>query len=121
MVEERYKVSLQEKYNQLKNEYETYQKLAEDTIQKQSMKIIELDKKLDMVSLIVEISEYINRCLGNSKIDYMINDIMIGILGVKYSSVYLMENRKLKLKASNLSNTSHHCIVDDLIMEKYLN
>ena len=110
---EDYKVSLEERYNQLKKEYETYQKLAEDTIQKQSMKIIELDKKLDMVSLIVEISEYINRCLGSSEIDYLINDIMIGILGVTYSSVYLMENRKLKLKASNLNNADHHYIVDE--------
>lgn len=106
-------MSLEENYNQLKKEYETYQKLAEETIQKQSMKIIELDKKLDMVSLIVEISEYINRCLGSSEIDYLINDIMIGILGVKYSSVYLMENRMLKLKASNLSDTSHHYIIDE--------
>ncbi|MCH5138575.1 GAF domain-containing protein, partial [Clostridiaceae bacterium UIB06] len=106
-------MSLEESYNQLKKEYETYQKLAEETMQKQSMKIIELDKKLDMVSLIVEISEYINRCLGSSEIDYLINDIMIGILGVKYSSVYLMENRMLKLKASNLSSTSHHYIIDE--------
>lgn len=106
-------MSLDEQYNQLRQEYETYQRLAEDTIQKQSMKIIELDKKLDMVSLIVEISEYINRCLGSGKIDYLINDIMIGILGVTYSSVYLLENRKLKLKASNLSNTSHHYIVEE--------
>lgn len=106
-------MSLEERYDQLKKEYETYQKLAEDTIQKQSMKIVELDKKLDMVSLIVEISEYINRCLGSSEIDYLINDIMIGILGVTYSSVYLIENRKLKLKASNLSNTDHHYIIDE--------
>lgn len=113
MVEVRYEVSLEEKYNQLKYEYETYQRLAEDTIQKQSMKITELDKKLDMVSLIVRISEYINRSLGDSEIDYLINDIMIGILGVTYSSVYLLENRKLKLKASNLGNTSHHYIVDE--------
>jgi len=69
-----YKLSLEQRYNQLKKEYETYQKLAESTIEKQSMKIIELDKKLDMVSLIVEISEYINRCLGSSEIDYLIND-----------------------------------------------
>ncbi|MCT8976700.1 sensor domain-containing diguanylate cyclase [Clostridium sp. CX1] len=105
-------VSLLRDYNQLKNEYENYQKLAEETIQKQSMKITELDKKLDMLSLIVEISEYINKSLGNSEIAAMINDIMIGILGVTYSSVYLVENRKLRLKASNLSNTKHHQIVE---------
>lgn len=106
-------VSLLEKYNQVKCEYETYQKLAEETIQKQSTKITELDKKLDMLSLIVEISEYINRSLGSSEIAPMINDIMIGILGATYSSVYLLENRKLKLKASNLKTTEHHFIVDE--------
>lgn len=106
-------MSLGEKYKQVKKEYETYQKLAEDTIQKQSMKIIELDKKLDMLSLIVEISEYINKFLGSNEIGYLINDMMIGILGVTYSSVYLIENRKLELKASNLTDTSHHNIVKE--------
>lgn len=106
-------ISLLERYSQLKHDYESYQKMAEEIMQKQSMKIIELDKKLDMLSLIVEISEYINRCLGSSEIVSMINDIMIGILGVTYSSVYLIENRKLKLKASNLPNTEHHHIVDE--------
>lgn len=105
-------VSLLGDYYQLKKEYETYQKLAEETIQKQSMKIIELDKKLDMLSLIVEISEYINKMLDNSEVAAMINDIMIGILGVTYSSVYLVENRKLVLKSSNLINTNHHYVVE---------
>ncbi|WPC42469.1 diguanylate cyclase [Clostridium sp. JS66] len=106
-------LSLQDNYNQLKNDYESYQKMAEGIIQKQNAKIMELDKKLDMMSLIVEISEYINKCLGSSEIVSMINDIMIGILGVTYSSVYLVQNRKLKLKVSNLRDTNHHYSVND--------
>lgn len=106
-------LSLQDNYNQLKNDYESYQKMAEGIIQKQNAKIMELDKKLDMMSLIVEISEYINKCLGSSEIVSMINDIMIGILGVTYSSVYLVQNRKLKLKVSNLKDTNHHYSVND--------
>lgn len=101
-------MSLLEKYNELKNEYEDYQKMAEKIIQDQSMKIIELDKKLDMMSLMVEISQYVNKYLRNGEIVSTVNDIMIGILGVTYSSVYLVENRKLELKVSNLSDTSHH-------------
>lgn len=101
-------LSLQDNYNQLKNDYESYQKMAEGIIQKQNAKIMELDKKLDMMSLIVEISEYINKGLGSSEIVSMINDIMIGILGVTYSSVYLVQNRKLRLKVSNLKDTNHH-------------
>ncbi|NMM61988.1 GGDEF domain-containing protein [Clostridium sp. P21] len=106
-------LSLQDNYNQLKSDYESYQKMAEGIIQKQNTKIMELDKKLDMMSLIVEISEYINKYLGSSEIVSMINDIMIGILGVTYSSVYLVQNRKLKLKVSNLKDTSHHYIIND--------
>lgn len=112
-------VSLQDNYNQLKKDYESYQKMAEQTMQEQSMKIIELDKKLDMMSLIAEISEYINKYLGSSEIVSMINDIMIGILGVTYSSVYLMEKRKLTLKVSNLSNIEHHCTIKDFNNKKY--
>ncbi|AKA70684.1 GAF domain-containing protein [Clostridium scatologenes] len=106
-------LSLQDNYNQLKNDYESYQKMAEGIIQKQNAKIMELDKKLDMMSLIVEISEYINKGLGSSEIVSMINDIMIGILGVTYSSVYLVQNRKLRLKVSNLKDTNHHYPVKD--------
>jgi diguanylate cyclase (GGDEF)-like protein len=104
-------MSLLEKYNQLKKEYEDYQKMAEDIMQKQSRKIMELDKKLDMMSLIVEISQYVNKYLEDEEIVSTVNDIMIGILGVTYSSIYLVENRKLKLKVSNLENTRHHSSV----------
>lgn len=99
---------LWKKYNQLKKDYEEYQKMAEYTMQNQNTQIIKLDKKLDMMSLIVEISEYINKNIGSKEIVSTINDIMIGILGVTYSSVYLVENRKLKLKGSNLKNINHH-------------
>lgn len=111
-------LSLQDEYSKLKSEYESYQKMAENIIQKQSAKIIELDKKLNRMSLIVEISEYINESLGNSKITSMINDIMIGILGVTYSSVYLLQNGKLQLKASNLKYTEHHSVIKDFNIKK---
>lgn len=104
---------LLEKYDHLKNDFESYQKMAEEIIQKQNFKIVELDKKLDMLSLIVEISEYINKCLGSDDIVFMINDIMIGILGVTYSSIYLTENDVLRLKSTNLKSTEHHYKIHD--------
>lgn len=112
-IEERNMLWLLEKYDQLKKDYESYQKMAEEIIQKQNFKIIELDKKLDMLSLIVEISEYINKCLGSDDIIFMINDIMIGILGVTYSSIYLAENNILRLKSTNLKSTDHHYKIHD--------
>lgn len=105
--------SLLEKYNKLKLDYEGYQKMAEETIQRQNIKIVELDKKLDMLSLIVETSQYINKCLGSVEIISKIQDIMIGILGVTYSTVYILENRKLKLKCTNLSSTKHHYSINE--------
>lgn len=104
--------SLEDKYKQLKRDYESYQRIAEGTMQKQNFTIMELDKKLNMMSLIVEISEYINKCLGSSQLLFNINDIMIGILGVTYSSVYLLKNRKLELMASNLDNPKHHFMIE---------
>lgn len=106
-------MSLSDEYNQLKDEYESYQKMAEEIIQKQNKKIIELDKKLDMSSLIVEISQYINKRIRREEIVSIINDIMIGILGVTYSSIYLLENRKLKLKSTNLPDTKHHFSINE--------
>ncbi|WP_123052917.1 sensor domain-containing diguanylate cyclase [Clostridium sp. JN-1] len=103
--------SLEDKYNQLKRDYESYQRVAEETMQKQSCMITELDKKLNMLSLIVEISGYINQYLGSNKLLFTINDIMIGILGVTYSSVYLYKNNKLELMVSNLNNTNHHFMI----------
>ncbi|MBV7274076.1 diguanylate cyclase [Clostridium thailandense] len=104
---------LLEKYNQLKNDYESYQKMAEKIIQNQNAKIVELDKKLDMLSLIVEISEYTNKRLGNEDIIFTVNDIMIGILGVTYSSVYITEDDKLELKSTNLKSTKHHYKINE--------
>ncbi|MHC6180616.1 sensor domain-containing diguanylate cyclase [Clostridium sp. JNZ X4-2] len=111
-------VSLLERYNQLKHDYESYQRVAEETIQKQNRKIRQLDKKLDMLSSIIEINQYINKCLGSDEIISKINDIMIGILGVNYSSVYLLENRKLKLKSTNLYNTKHHFKIEEYNSKK---
>lgn len=105
--------SLEDKYNKLKKDYESYQRVAEETMQKQSSKIIELDEKVNMLSLIMKISEYINKFLGSDQLVFTINDIMIGILGVTYSSVYLLKDDKLELMVSNLDKTKHHFMIKE--------
>lgn len=95
-----------EEYLKLKDEFETYQNFAESTIQILTEKNIKLEKKLDAITNIVEISKYINSYLSDENLIPMINDMIIGILGATYSSIYLMEEERLVIKASNLQNYS---------------
>lgn len=91
----------EEKYLKLKDEFETYQNFAESTIQIISEKNTKLEKKLDSMTNIVEISKYINSYLSKKNLIPMINDMIIGILGATYSSIYLMDDNELVIKATN--------------------
>lgn len=92
---------LTEKFERLREEFETYQNFAESTIQIISEKNTKLEKRLDNLTNIVEISKYINSNISDSNLISMINDMIIGISGVTYSSIYLCEFDKLVVKATN--------------------
>jgi diguanylate cyclase (GGDEF)-like protein len=94
-------LELLEKYERLKEEFETYQNFAESTIQIISEKNTKLEKRLDNLTNIVEISKYINSNISDPNLISMINDMIIGILGVTYSSIYLFELDQLVVKATN--------------------
>lgn len=94
-------LELLEKYERLKEEFETYQNFAESTIQIISEKNTKLEKRLDNLTNIVEISKYINSNISDPSLISMINDMIIGILGVTYSSIYLFEFDQLVVKATN--------------------
>lgn len=102
------KNQLEKKYIKLKDEFETYQNLAESTIQIIAKKNIRLEKKLDAITNIVEISKYINSFLSNKNLIPMINDMIIGILGATYSSIYIVENKELVIKATNIENSDYN-------------
>lgn len=95
---------LKAKYESLKDEFETYQNFAEGTIQLINSKNSELEKKIDALFSIVEISKYINSKVRDENFIAMINDMIIGILGVNYSSIYLKNDNKLEVKATNVHN-----------------
>ncbi|NFF60946.1 sensor domain-containing diguanylate cyclase [Clostridium botulinum] len=101
------KNQLEKKYFKLKDEFETYQNFAESTIQIITKKNIKLEKKLDAITNIVEISKYINSFLSNKNLIPMINDMIIGILGATYSSIYIVENKELVIKATNVENLNY--------------
>ncbi|WP_426348394.1 diguanylate cyclase [Alloiococcus sp. CFN-8] len=90
-----------EAYNLLMKEFLSYQALAEDQIQTLSEKNIKLEKSLDAFFNIIEISKYINSYLSSESLTQRINDMIIGILGATYSSIYLKEDGYLRVRASN--------------------
>lgn len=98
--------SYKEKYERLKEEFETYQSFSESQIQILNDKNISLEKNMDALVNIVEISKYINSYLSNENLITMINDMIIGILGATYSSIYLKEKDNLVIKATNINNSA---------------
>jgi diguanylate cyclase (GGDEF)-like protein len=90
-----------ELYEKLKEEFETYQNFAETNIAILNDKNARLEKNLDSLANIIEMSKYINTYLSDNNLIPMINDMIIGILGVTYSSICLNSKGELIVKASN--------------------
>jgi diguanylate cyclase (GGDEF)-like protein len=89
------------KYHKLKKKYESYQKLTEGKIQQLSSQNTQYQKNLDMLSNVILISNYINSNLSSANIVPMINDMIIGILGVTQSTIYIYEDSEFVIKATN--------------------
>lgn len=89
------------KYKELKEEVQRYQEVTEAKIQELSETNIKLEKSLDALSNIVEVSKYVNSFLSSKNLIPKINDMIIGILGVTYCTIYIVEDNKLVVKASN--------------------
>ena len=94
------------KYEEIKLSFERYQKTTENKIQELSKKNTQYEKDLDMLSNIILISNYINSNLSSSNIIQMINDTIIGVMGVTQSSIYLQEDDKFIIKITNGSKES---------------
>ena len=91
-------------YSALKMEYENYQMFSEKHIQDLNQKNVKLEKSIDSLSNIIEVSKYINTFFSSDNLISMINDMILGILGVTYSTIFLIEDSELIVKASNIEN-----------------
>lgn len=89
------------KYEKLKVEFQQYQQVTEAKIQQLSESNISLEKRLDALSNIVEVSNYVNSFLSSENLISMINDMIIGILGVTHCTIYILEDNELVVKATN--------------------
>lgn len=99
---------LRDKYEKLKEEFETYQNFAESTIQMINSKNTKLEKNLDAITNILEISKYINSNVSDDNLISIINDMIIGILGVTYSSIYIKEKNNFVIKATNIESDDNY-------------
>lgn len=99
-----YNEKLLHEYKRIKEEFINYQNFTESTIQMLSDKNSKLERKLNVMANIVEISKYINLNLSNDNLANVINDMIIGILGVAYSTIYISENSDWIVKATNISD-----------------
>lgn len=92
------------KYHQLKDEYEGYQENIEQRLQNLSSVNMYLEKNINILSNIVEISNYINSFVSSDNLMATINDMIIGILGVTHSVVYVLEEQDFVIKATSIAS-----------------
>lgn len=91
-------------YCELKKEYENYQVSSELQMQKLSKKIMKLEKDINVLANIVEISKYINTFISDENLISMINDMILGLLGVSYSTILLYEYGEMNVKVTNIKD-----------------
>ena len=66
--------------------FEKYQRFTEQTIFDLSQQITELEQKLNVFTNLLEISNYINQYIKSQNLFPLINDMLIGVFGAKYST-----------------------------------
>lgn len=74
-------------------DFEKYQRFTEQTISSLSNRITELEEQLNVFTNLLEISQYINQYIKSSDLFPLINDMIIGVFGAKYSTIYIKSDR----------------------------
>ncbi len=118
-------IELGEKYEQLE--------VAQDEIKNQYDKLMETNRKLEdtnrrLTSSIAEfytlqqISEAIGSILDINDLLNFVNDVIIGVMGVNYSTIVLLDHKKnrLKVQFTNIRNKEDLAVLNDNINCKLL-
>ena len=100
-------------YKEFKKEYNAYQHTVEQTMLNLSAENVELTSRLDAMFTLVNVTNYLNQWISEEvNTARMISDMLLGILGVSYITIYLVNTRgKLMLRSTNLKNVAHHTII----------
>ncbi|MGL5616718.1 MAG: sensor domain-containing diguanylate cyclase [Sarcina sp.] len=93
-------------YEELTSEFQCYQDFAEKKLYEINDKNKQLQKNLNIFTNIIEISKYINLNLFNDNLLDKINDSIVGIFGVSYSTIHLFNGFSLEAKATNSEHIS---------------
>lgn len=82
-------------------QFDNYQHFTEKTIYDLSQKVTELENKLNVITNLLEVSKYINQHIKDSKLFSIVNDIIVGVFGAKYSTIYIVKEDSLEAVAYN--------------------
>lgn len=111
---------LKENYSQLEVAQEEI-KYQYDKLKVNNKKLEEMNKKLsDSIAelyTLQQISQAISSILDISELLKYLNDIIIGVMGVSYSTIVLIDERthRLKINTSNIANLNEMAILTDNI------
>jgi diguanylate cyclase (GGDEF)-like protein len=98
-------------------QFEKYQEFTEKTINNLSQKVTTLEKKLDMFANLLEISKYINQYIKDPNLFPLINDMLIGVFGAKYSNIYIkLKDDYYEAAKQNVSSTMNE-VEKQMIMQ----
>ncbi|MGL5148999.1 MAG: sensor domain-containing diguanylate cyclase [Clostridium sp.] len=96
-------------YNKLVQDFENYRKDSEAQMKKLRDENARLDRDVNSLVNIVEISRFININFDNENLISLINDMIIRVLGVNYSTIFIYEDGRFEVKASNVEK-------DDIVL-----
>lgn len=82
-------------------QFEKYQQFTEQTIHDLSQKVTELENKLNVITNLLEISKYINQYIKDPNLFSLINDMIVGVFGTNYSTIYVVKEDGLEAAAYN--------------------
>jgi GAF domain-containing protein len=84
-------------------QFDKYQHFTEKTIYDLSQKVIELENKLNVITNLLEVSKYINKYIKDPNLFSIINDMIVGVFGAKYSTIYIAGKEGLGAAARNMN------------------
>lgn len=88
-------------YEEVLHKFTQYKISVEKEIQKLKLQNLEVEQKLNNISNIVEIGKYINSSISSDNLTSRINDMIVGIFGATYSTIYLNKDGEMTVKVTN--------------------
>ena len=91
-----------EELNKVKNEVDSYQKCVETSLMDLNNLNIKYEKSVREISSIFDLFQHINLITDYNNLYAIINDMLVGVLGVTSSTIFSVEDNKLMVEASSI-------------------